>query len=236
MCYIRIGICDDEDIILDKISLLIQENFNLLNCDFETIKFNNANSLIKTHSEDNFDVVFLDIDMPVMNGLDAAQVIKTNNPNTVIIFITSKDELVYESFRVQPFRFIRKTKLTEEISEAIKETYKLLNNNSYKINVKIDNNVYEIGINSILYIESSRNYIIINTVSDKRYKYKDSINQKETELKDYGFIRTHLGYLVNLRYVQRLIGDSLLLKNNQKIPISRSRIQYVKQMLIEYLR
>ncbi|MDF2882003.1 MAG: hypothetical protein K0R54_2560 [Clostridiaceae bacterium] len=87
-----------------------------------------------------------------------------------------------------------------------------------------------------VYIESNRNYITINTVNNKQYKYKDSINQKEYELKDYGFIRTHLGYLVNERYIQRINNNDVIIKNNQKIPISRSRIHFVQQKLIEALR
>lgn len=236
MSYFRIGICDDEEIILDKLYQLIRNKFEKINCEFDINKFTNAKSLINSHSKDDYDIVFLDIDMPKINGIEVAQNIRISSPNTIIIFVTGKDELVYESFKVQPFRFILKSKLAEELTEAIIEAHKLLEKNTYKIHIKIDNKPYEIDVNSILYIESSRNYIIINTVSNKQYKYKDSINQKERELEEYGFIRTHLGYLVNQRYIQRISNENVIIKNNQKIPISRSRIQYVQQKLIEYLR
>jgi len=234
--YFNIGICDDEEITLDKISQLINDKFKEINCEYNINKFNNSMELIEFHSREYFDIVFLDIDMPKINGIEAAQNIKFKNPNAIILFITSKDEFVFESFKVQPFRFIRKSKLTEEISEAIIEVNKFLEKNSYKIRIIIDKKTYEIDINNILYIESSKNYITINTVNDKQYKYKDSINQKEYELEDYGFIRTHSGYLVNERYIQRINNDNVIIKNNQKIPISRSRIQYVQQKLIEALR
>ena len=236
MNYFNIGICDDEEIILEKISQLINDKFKEINCDYNINKFNDPKELIEYHSREYFDIVFLDIDMPKINGIEAAQNIKVKNPNTVIIFITGKDEFVFESFKVQPFRFIRKSKLAEEISEAIIEVNKLLEKNSYKIKIIIDKKTYEIDINSILYIESNRNYITINTVNDKQYKYKDSINQREHELEGYGFIRIHSGYLVNERYIQRLNKDNVIIKNNQKIPMSRSRIQYVQQKLIEALR
>ncbi|MBP1926746.1 DNA-binding LytR/AlgR family response regulator [Sedimentibacter acidaminivorans] len=236
MNYFNIGICDDEKIILEKISQLINDKFKEINCDYNINKFLAPMEIIEYHSQEYFDIVFLDIDMPKINGIEAAQNIKVKNPDTIIIFITSKDELVYESLKVQPFRFIRKSKLTEEISEAIIEVNRFLENNSYKIKIITDKKKYEIDIKSILYIESSRNYITINTVNDNHYKYKDSINKKEHELEDYGFIRTHSGYLVNERYIQRLNKDNVIMKNNQKIPISRSRIQYVQQKLIEALR
>lgn len=236
MNYFNIGICDDEEIILDKISQLINDKFKEINCDYNINKFNDPMELIEYYSQEYFDIVFLDIDMPKINGIELAQNIKIKSPNTIIIFITSKDELVYESLKVQPFRFIRKSKLTEEISEAIVEANRFLESNSYKIKIITDNKTFEIDINSILYIESNRNYIIINAVNNKQYKFKDSINQKEHELEDYGFIRTHSGYLVNERYIQRLTKDNVIMRNNQKIPMSRSRIQYVQKKLIEALR
>lgn len=236
MNYFNIGICDDEEIILDKILKLVDAKFKEINCEYNINKFNNPMDLIEFHSHQYFDIVFLDIDMPEMNGIDAAKNIKIKNPNTIIIFITSMDEFVYESLKVQPFRFIRKSKLSEEISEAIISVSKFFEKNSYKINIIIDKKTYEIDINSILYIESNRNYIIINTINGKQYRYKDSINKKENELEDYGFIRTHMGYLVNERYIQHINNDNVIITNNQKIPISRSRIQYVQQKLIEALR
>ncbi len=236
MNYFNIGICDDEEIILDNISKLVRVIFQEMNCDTDISKFNNANDLINFHAKENLDIVFLDIDMPKLDGIAAAHNIKIRSSSTVIIFITSKDELVYESFKAQPFRFIRKSKLKEELTEAILEVIRFLDKKGYKIKANIDKKVYEIDINSILYIESYRNYIIINTVSGKQYKFKDSINKKEHELQHYGFIRTHLGYLVNEKYIQRVENNNVVTKDNQKIPISRTRIQYVQQKLIEYLR
>jgi DNA-binding LytR/AlgR family response regulator len=236
MKYYRIGICDDEEAALDNLYKIAKEEFGKKDCDFEIIKFNNAKNLIEYNCEENFDIIFLDIEMPEFNGIDAAKSIKNINKNTVIVFVTCKDELVYESLKAQPFRFIRKSRLKEEISETVSEVYKLFDERSYKINIKIENKYYEIDVNSILYIESSRNYIIVNTVNHKEFKYRDSINKKEKELENYGFIRTHFGYLVNQKYIYSIKNDFVILKDNIKIPVSRSRRQYVRQKLLDYLR
>lgn len=236
MIYLRIGICDDEELQLDNIYNIVNDNFIKLDCDFEIIKFLNPKYFIETYYKENFDIVFLDIDMPEMGGIDVAQLINLKNSNTMIIFVTSKDDLVYESFKAQPFRFIRKSKLNEEISEAILAAYKQFNNSSYKINIKIENKDYSIDINNILYIESNRNYIIIKTTNHKEFKYRDSINKKEKDLESHGFIRTHFGYLVNQKYIYCVKGFSVILKDNIKIPVSRSRKQFVQQKLLEFLR
>lgn len=240
MGYYRIGICDDENIILEELYFsiynIIKDIFFESECDFEIKKYNNPNDLINSHFTNNFDIIFLDIDMPKINGIEVARTIKTNSKRTLIIFITNKEELVFETFKIQAFRFIRKSKLSGELEESITSAIKLFEIDAFKINFKIENNNYEIDINNILYIESDRNYITIYTINNKKYRFKDSINQKEKQLDKYGFIRTHLGYLVNQKYIQRINNDSVVLVNSEKIPLSRARIQFVQQKLIEYLR
>lgn len=236
MIYLRIGICDDEELQLDTIYNIVNDNFKKLDCDFEIIKSINPKYFIETYYQENFDIVFLDIDMPEISGIDIAKLIKLQNSNTMIIFVTSKDDLVYESLKAQPFRFIRKSKLKEEISEAILAAYKQFDIGSYKINIRIDNKDYNIDINNILYIESNRNYIIIKTINHREFKYKDSINKKEKDLDSHGFIRTHFGYLVNQKYVYCVKDFSVILKDNIKVPVSRSRKQFVQQKLLEFLR
>lgn len=236
MNYYRIGICDDEEFFLEKIYHLVERNLIDLNCHFEIYRFNNAKDLILSNCEGNYDIIFLDIDMPRTNGIEAAMAIKQSSPNVVIVFITSKDELVFESIKTQPFRFIRKSKMTEEISEAITEAYKLIDSNSYKLTIKIDNNCYKIDTGVITYIESNKNYIIVNTFNGNQFRYKQSISSIENELESYGFIRTHSGYIVNQKFIQRIEGNDVIIRNDIKIPISRSKKQYVQQKFIEYLR
>lgn len=236
MNYYRVGICDDEEIFLEKIYYLVESNLKDLNINFIINKFVNAKDLITSNCKENYNIIFLDIDMPRTNGIEAAIALKQSSPNVVIIFITSKDELVFESIKTQPFRFIRKSKLTEEISEAINEAYKLLYSNSYRLIIKVDNNYYKIDIGVITYIESNKNYILVNTFNGNQFRYKQSISFIEKELESYDFIRTHSGYIVNQKYIQRIEGNDVIIRNNIKIPISRSKKQYVQQKFIEYLR
>ena len=236
MGFYKIAICDDEEIFLEKIYKEVENNLKKLDYGYEIQKFLCAEALILSNCNENFDIVFLDIDMPETNGIEAAISIKHSNPDIVIIFITSKDELVYESIKTQPFRFIRKSKLTEEISESIIETFKILESNSCKLTIKVDNNFYKIDAAAITYIESNKNYVIVNTFNGKQFRYKYNISSMEKELEPYGFIRTHYGYLVNQKFIRRIEGNDVILKNCVKIPVSRSKKYHVQQKFIEYLR
>lgn len=236
MIHLRIAICDDDELILKKLCEIIEENFERLSCDLKVSTFSNAYSLVDSNCINRFDIIFLDIDMPKFNGIDAAMYIKYQNADTVIIFVTSKDDLVFDSLKAQPFRFLRKSKLLEEISAAITEIYKLFDTKAYILNIKIESKEYQIDANSILYIESRRNDIIIHTVNHKEFKFRDSINKKDEEVKNYGFIRVHNAYLVNQKYIYSIKGDFVILKDKIEIPVSRSKKSFVQQKLLEYLR
>lgn len=236
MSFYKIAICDDEEIFLEKIYSIVESNLKKLDFGYHIQKFLCAKALILSNCNENYDIVFLDIDMPETNGIEAAISIKHSNPEIVIIFVTSKDELVYESIKTQPFRFIRKSKLTEEISESIIETFKILESNSYKLTIKVDNNFYKIDAAAITYIESNKNYVIVNTFNGKQFRYKHNISSIEKELEPYGFIRTHSGYLVNQKFIRRIEGNDVIIKNYERIPISRSKKYYVQQKFIEYMR
>ena len=116
---IRISIVDDEEIILKSIRKKTEDLLNELKVDFEIYDYTDGTILLKEFKNVRFDIVFLDIEMPGISGLEIAQRIRDEEENVDIIFITNKDELVYDSIKFAPFRFIRKFRFETEISEAL---------------------------------------------------------------------------------------------------------------------
>ncbi|NYB75556.1 response regulator transcription factor [Sedimentibacter hydroxybenzoicus DSM 7310] len=231
-CY-KIAICDDDEIMLQNIFEYIKTEFTSMSYEYSIIKYSDVKKMLADIKIYEFDIYFLDIDMPNINGLEASHSIKLNNPESVIIFISGMDEMVYESLKVRPLRFIRKLTLEKEISEAVKAAVNEISSISYKITVEVNKQKIKIDIRNILYIESIRNYIYVNTTNSKRSKYRGSINQREKELNEYGFIRTHVGYLVNQRYIRRVNKNSITLVNDEEIPVSRANLKTVEKKFIE---
>ena len=96
MSIYRIAVCDDEEIALDQITELIKKEFNKMGQNVEVNIFNKPELLLESNRSGCFDIIFLDIDMPNINGIEATRIIKKLNPRTRIIFVTGKDELVYK--------------------------------------------------------------------------------------------------------------------------------------------
>ncbi len=229
-----IAVCDDEEFALSQISGAVKKEFEKSGMNVDITVFNEPKLLLELNRTSSFDVIFLDIDMPKLDGIETARIIKKQNPKSLIIFVTGKDELVYKSFEAHPFGFIRKTKLKEEISKVVGDIIKELSRNDYMLNFKIEGIYYKLIIDEIVYIESKGNYIIINTTDGLTYKYKDSINKKEIELSEQGFVRTHEKYLVNLKYIFKINKSSVTVIQNYDIPISRSRMNALKEGFLNY--
>ncbi|WP_313164719.1 LytTR family DNA-binding domain-containing protein [Sedimentibacter sp.] len=229
-----IAVCDDEEFALSQISGAVKKEFEKSGMNVDITVFNEPKLLLELNRTSSFDVIFLDIDMPDLDGIETARIIKNQNPKSLIIFVTGKDELVYKSFEVHPFGFIRKFKLKEEISSIVEDIIKELSRNDYMLNFKIEGIHYKLLIDEIAYIESKGNYIIINTTDGLTYKYKDSINKKEIELSEQGFVRTHEKYLVNLKYIFKINKSSVTVIQNYDIPVSRSRMNALKEGFLNY--
>jgi len=104
----QIAVCDDEKVYLDCLSRKIKACFKEFEIEISLDKYLNAVSFLEQHEQNPYDVVFLDILMPEMNGLDVANRIRNLSEKTIIIFITTENHLVYESFDYRPFNFIPK--------------------------------------------------------------------------------------------------------------------------------
>ena len=108
---LRIAICDDDQALLHSYKNRIKALFESKHVDAIIFDYTKGSKLITECKEVPFDLIFLDIDMPEMSGFDVAEKINDINADTVIIFVTNEEQLVYRSLRYSPFRFIRKAYL-----------------------------------------------------------------------------------------------------------------------------
>lgn len=115
---LKIAVCDDDETMLGFLTDKISEIYNQNSIEFVIRPFLSGKFFLNSHKEYPFDVVFLDIDMPEISGFDIAEQVN-NISETLIVFVTSHDELVYSSIKFRPFRFIRKTYIEAELGETL---------------------------------------------------------------------------------------------------------------------
>lgn len=217
----KIAICDDDIKFLEYFSKIIRKYTHNQSPDIDTFK--NASELLK--SDTNYDLIFLDIDMPEINGIQAAKYYEEND--TAIVFVTNKEAMVFETYNAtESFGFIRKSKLKEDFINVIKR-FEKHNQRTHFLTLKNNTGFIKIKISDIYYIEKLINCVIIHTKNES-FKERNTLSSLEQMLKDLGFVRCHIGYIVNLDHISLISDKDLLLSNGMNVPVSRNKIQTVK--------
>lgn len=231
----RIVICDDEKKILENITQRVRIGFEQAGICAQYTSLSDARELAELLERQNVDILFLDIDMPCFSGMDIAKMITEKERKTLLVFVTSYDALVYQTFAYRPFGFIRKSYFDKEIDEVIERLKKELFSWREELILQKGQEIIKIPVDDIYYIESNGNYINMYRKSGEE-KYRETMTRLEDELKGKNFVRCHKGYLVNSKYISRMRNNEMELTDGRIIPIGRSYESKVKQTILELMR
>lgn len=231
----HIVICDDEKEMLNRIGGTIKERFIGLNIMADYIFLSDSRELISFIEEHAIDILFLDIDMPYFNGMEAARLITEKGLDTLLVFVTGYDSLVYQTFEYRPFGFIRKSFFADEIDGVITRLVNELIKRNEHLTIKNGRDIIKIPFSDIIYVESEGNYVNISAKNGKE-RCRDTLLNIEKELSGREFIRCHKGYLVNSKYIKRINSNRIELTNTDVIPIGRSYEKEIRQKLLWSMR
>lgn len=227
----KIYVCDDEPQILaymsEKIKALLPES--------RTECFSSGRELKRELEQSHCDILFLDIDMPEIDGMDIADSLYRLACKPLLIFVTSHDELVYESLRYHPFGFIRKSFFDHEIEKVLSDCQKEMESGTEHFNFRITGKNVTLILSDILYFEADGNYLKIFT-SQQTYRFRSTMTAVENSLLKKGFIRIHKGFLVNQSAVKMIGSDMVELMNGNLLPIGRSYAETTKKQILRYMR
>lgn len=230
----RIAICEDDLAQLNYLKNCVENIFEDIETQVEISAYNSGKEMIENDLK-KIDIFLLDIQMEELNGMDVAKILRKNNNNAEIIFVTAIIDYVQEGYKVRAYRYILKPIKIEELKEhllsCIDEISKKRDN---YIILKTRGKINKIPVDEVTYIEVIRRDIIVHTVDGEDYTVKNSMDNIEKSLKQYNFFRCHKSYLLNIDYVQAIQGN-IATVNGEEIPISKYRINELKDKLIDTL-
>lgn len=236
---INIAVCDDKQEALDIIQEELVKAANNLNITIETYLYLDGNEVVDMicNNKEEFDILFLDIDMPNISGLEVAKRIRNTGSDIILIFISAHEQYVFESFDYNPFKYIRKNKIKEEIEYSLKRAYKRISSeNAKSIIIKAEDGEVRLKYASIMYFEiySRKMSVFTNDNKKRNLVGRNTIKKIYSELDNEDFILIHSGCIVNVKYINEYSGHDITLDNGTKLIVSRTRIKEVKEAISSY--
>ena len=228
---LSIAICDDDIQMTGRMERMIQSIAKANYVDVELEVFWNGKSLVDTISSgENFDIIYLDIEMDEEDGITAAKKIRAYDKNVRIIYVMSHENHMRDSFAVRPFQFLVKP-INEKIMEAcFKEVYEDINSEDFYFRYSYQRINHKVPIRDILYFESNRRKIFIVT-ENETFELYEKLNDIEKSLKTckVTFLRVHQSFLVNYNHISGQAYDFVVLDNGKKISISEDRRKTISE-------
>lgn len=236
---LRIAVCDDEEIFADRIKKLLEKQLINKGIEYKVDVYSSGIELVKLGDAiSEYSIVFLDIDMDGMNGIQTAEVIRTYSDDIYIAFITAYINYAPEGYHCNAIRYILKSE--RQLEASIRECMDtILEKMDYNLDRKVMDfceGSFDVAVNQIMYIESNKHKLIFHLKgkSTDNYSIYNTLNNIESEYEKSGFLRVHQSYMVNMRYIKELKRYCVILDNGEQISIPKGRYREVADNYITY--
>lgn len=231
---LNIAICDDEKYYRNYIENVVKDYLVKEDVLFQIELFVNGEAFCeKQENIQKFDIIFLDIEMDGMNGMEAAYFIREKNPEIDIVFITVTSDYVFEGYNVRAVRYIMKKENEKLIPDCLADIIKRRKFSSYSMEFPFVGGKRSVLLEDLLYIESQCHTLQFIRKGEDLYMY-GQINKLESKMLNFNFVRCHQSFLVNLGHIEKINNYTIYLSDGSEIPVSRSRYSEVKQRYLQY--
>lgn len=218
---LRIGLCDDETDARDALRIqlekvLLEESEEIV---YEFSSGDGAVRWLGKHPGE-IDLLFLDVEMEGMNGMEAAAQIREFDKELMIVFVTGYSDYVFDGYRVNALDYIIKPAGSERLREVLKRVrYQLYDRREKNYTLKNTEGTFRFPVADISYFYSDKRKVILVS-RGREYAFYGKLDAVEQELSD-SFVRIHQRYLVNPEQVAHIGADCVTI-GEQKLPISRA--------------
>ncbi|MFV0254431.1 MAG: LytR/AlgR family response regulator transcription factor [Beutenbergiaceae bacterium] len=231
---IRIGIAEDDrasaKVLLSYLSRYQDEHDVTL----AVHAFGDGSDLLDNYRSD-YDILFLDVEMPQMDGFEVAHRVRAFDTEVVIIFITHLGQLAVKGYEVDALSYLVKPVTYFSFEQELDRSLaRLRQRDRRSVAFSVDRSFVRLDPAEIIYVESDRHRITVHAI-DRRYTFSGTLKAMEEDLDGLGFVRSNNCYLVNLRHVKRIDQSTSIMSNGDQLRISRPRKRDVLEALADHV-
>lgn len=234
-----VALCDDENYFCRKEKKLIEKYMAERECKVEIEIFSSGEELLQNENRVlKYGIIFLDVNMEKINGMETAKYIRKITKEAYIVFVTAFINYALEGYKVDAERYLIKD--NENFAEALVECLdSIFNKMRYKIGKKwfdFQEGKMNLRLENLIYIESNLHKLTFHVINEKRNKYSmyAKLDEMDEILEDLGFCRIHKSYLINLKYVDSIVRYVACLNNGTELNISKQKYKEAEEKWICY--
>lgn len=237
---LQIAICDDNEVELTQIIQIVEafktSHISRHNIQYETF-LNGLDLLIAaTENDIHYDIIILDIVMPLMTGLEVAAEIRKKNTISKIVFLTTSSEFALDSYKVNAYYYFLKPIKKEGLIPLLeKACADIADKKEHEIIVKCKTCLTKVFLHNIEYTEVLARTVYFHLTSGEVLETLGTLSQLENSLlSDKRFIKPHRSYIVNMDCINHITDKDVITFSNKLVPISRKLNKNIKQAFIDY--
>lgn len=226
-----IAICDDDNSYRDEIQNYVNDYFKSKDLDCDISLFSDGKEVAECGRV--FDIVFLDIEMDNLNGIETAKILNCKNRHTVIFIITAYHKYLDDAMDLNVFRYIDKPIDKERFFKGLEKSIALINNNDLTFRT-VDNELITLSKNDIICVEVMKKKVTVSTV-DGDFVAREKMDFFRNNLTASYFAIPHKSYIVNFNYVKKFRRDEIELNKNLIVAIAPKRQAEIKKQFIKFI-
>lgn len=231
---VKIAICDDELYICSQLEGMIMDILQQMDVKHEIEIFQSGEGLCKEMERQHFDLVFLDIELPKISGIEVGRYIRDNLKDEIvqIAYISAKDEYAMDLFEFRPINFLVKPLEREKVERVIKKYKLVTEQNHYMFEYKKRSDHFKIPMSEIIYFERQNRKVMIYAKGfvDEFY---DSIEDIYEKVCRHDFLLIHKSIIVNYRMIKKIAYKEVTMINDKILPISQSKRKEIKDKYMQ---
>lgn len=240
MRTLEIAVCDDDISTLDLISGSIAAAFGKRSVATQIDTFFSARSLRRRMETRKYDILFLDIQMPVESGIAFASWLRERGDRVPVVYVSSQEEKVFDALLTQPFGFVRKGNFLKDIVAVVDQFLEKIAKRSepeQMVVLQQKSGILRLRAWDLVYIEGSgKSQLLYLRNGEKPQSVYSTMESITERLQPLGFLRIHKGFLVNYRYIAAIESTTVALTTGEKLPLARRTAQQVKERYLTILK
>lgn len=233
---IRIAICDDLTADIEKMKTHIIRYSKENSLQISVMAYSTQNDILNTLKKaDTYDIIFLDIYMESLNGIELARHIRKQGVKSRIIFFSTSEEHALAAFGVNAIQYLVKPVEYEAFTNAMKMALIDKAHREEAISIEYGHEVIKIPFENIVYVEAQRNYQYLFLTNGEPRKTRMTCSELFDYMRDRPeFVRVGVSYIINMEYVIKITSKDIELADNKKIPMPRGNYAILKEKYINY--